>query len=415
MKARGKRIGMASTFYEILGVSKHATDAEIKKAFKELAKKYHPDKHPGQTFYEEHFKKINEAHQTLSDPKARKVYDLKLFYAYNPPPQQNQQPNYKKQPYQQHRQSHSQPNYKKASSSNAQARAKEAKQKLNVYYLYVGLIAVVFIFGCYWFYNFMNAYSSKEYFTEGLKEELNGNQAKAMGYYFSALEKNMESPEVNEKIGDVYTKLAHNNSLELFYYDLELQQKDINPHFDATSKNLLMQMQGIDSLANMYYERAFQNYELNADKRRVGFKSIKSSLKIGDYKSARHHINAIGIYPDTEDDDSVYYYLGEMNFYKKEYPEARKYFEMFSRRHPQSSESTIRIALCHYNEFNEDYALEELAMTIMKFPQQGEAYYFLGEIKRRNKDSLHSCALFYKADSLHVLAAKSAIYSYCRN
>lgn len=405
---------MASTFYEILGVSKNATDAEIKKAFKDLAKKYHPDKHPGEVFYDEHFKKINEAHQTLSDSKSRKVYDLKLFYAYNPPPQ-NQQGNYKKQSSQRPQQTNSQPNYRKTTTSSTQSKAKAAQQKLNMYYIYVVLIAVVFISGCYWFYNFMNAYSAKEYFTEGLQEELNGNQARALNYYFAALEKNIESPEVNEKIGDVYSRLAHNNSLDLFYYDLELQRRDINPDFDETSKNMLVQMHGVDSLANMYYDRALENYELNIDKRRVGFKSIKSSLKIGDYKSARHHINAIGIYPDTNEDDSVYYYLGEINFYKKEYKEALKYYEMFSRRHPQSSESTVRIALCHYNEFNEDFALAELAMSIMKFPEQGEAYYFLGEIKRRNKDSINACGLFYKADSLHVLAAKSAIYSYCRN
>ena len=261
----------------------------------------------------------------------------------------------------------------------------------------------------------MNKYSSKEYFTEGLKQELQGNQNQALSYYFAALEKDMESPEVNEKIGDLYTRLAHNNSLDLFYYDLELQRKDINPNFDETSKNMLIQMQGIDSLANLYYGRALKNYELNNDKRRVGFKSIKSSLKIGDYRTAGNNINTIGLYPDTQQDDSIFYYSGELNFYKKDYSEARKYFEIFSRRHPNSSQAITRIALCHYNEFNEDYALAELAKAIMRFPNQGEAYYFLGEIKRRNKDSINCCTLFHKADSLHVLVAKSALYTYCRN
>lgn len=406
---------MASTFYEILGVSRNAQDAEIKKAFKELAKKYHPDKHPGELFYEEHFKKINEAYQTLSDPKARKVYDLKLFYAYNTPPRQNPVSGYQQQTYQRPQQSYSQPNYKKTSSSNSSTRAKAEQQKLNKYYLYVGIIAVVFIISCYWFYNFMNDYSSKQYFTQGLREELNGNEIQAMNYYFAALEKNLDNPEVNEKIGDIYTKLAHNNSLELFYYDLELQQKDINPDFDETSKKLLAQMQGIDSLANMYYYRSLENYELNQDKRRVGFKSVKSSLKIGDYKKATNSLSNLALYQDTQNDDSVYYYKGEVEFYKKDYAKAREYFNMFARRHPNSSEANIKIALCHYNEHNEDLALGQLNNIILKFPNIGQTYYFKGEITRRNKDSINACALFYKADSLNVLAAKSAIYSYCRN
>ena len=67
---------MASSqnYYDILGVSKTATDAEIKSAFRKLAKKYHPDinKEPGA---EQKFKEIGEAYAVLSDPEKRKQYD----------------------------------------------------------------------------------------------------------------------------------------------------------------------------------------------------------------------------------------------------------------------------------------------------------------------------------------------------
>lgn len=66
---------MAQDFYDILGVSKTATETEIKKAYRTLAKKYHPDLNPGDKAAEEKFKKITESYAVLSDPQKRKQYD----------------------------------------------------------------------------------------------------------------------------------------------------------------------------------------------------------------------------------------------------------------------------------------------------------------------------------------------------
>ena len=59
-------------YYEVLGVSKTASDDEIKKAFRTLAKKYHPDMHPGDKECEEKFKEAQEAYAVLSDAEKRK-------------------------------------------------------------------------------------------------------------------------------------------------------------------------------------------------------------------------------------------------------------------------------------------------------------------------------------------------------
>jgi molecular chaperone DnaJ len=62
-------------YYEVLGVEKTASEAELKSAFRKLAMKYHPDKNPGDKDAEVHFKEINEAYQTLSDAQKRAAYD----------------------------------------------------------------------------------------------------------------------------------------------------------------------------------------------------------------------------------------------------------------------------------------------------------------------------------------------------
>ncbi|MBY0494180.1 MAG: DnaJ domain-containing protein [Cyanobacteria bacterium] len=62
-------------YYTTLGVSKTATDKEIKQAFRKLARKYHPDVNPGDKGAEAKFKEVNEANEVLSDPQKRKKYD----------------------------------------------------------------------------------------------------------------------------------------------------------------------------------------------------------------------------------------------------------------------------------------------------------------------------------------------------
>ncbi len=67
---------MTKDYYNILGIQKNASNEEIKKAYKKLAIKYHPDKNKGNKIAEEKFKEINEAYEILSSPDKKEIMTL---------------------------------------------------------------------------------------------------------------------------------------------------------------------------------------------------------------------------------------------------------------------------------------------------------------------------------------------------
>src|SRR5207244_21251 len=71
----GPNIPMPRDFYETLGVKRNASEDEIKKAYRKLARQYHPDRNPGDKQAESHFKEVQEAYDILSDKDKRAQYD----------------------------------------------------------------------------------------------------------------------------------------------------------------------------------------------------------------------------------------------------------------------------------------------------------------------------------------------------
>src|ERR1051325_10015462 len=70
-------------YYETLGVARGAAADDIRKSYRKLARKYHPDLNPGDKAAEERFKNVQEAYEVLSDPKKRQMYDQYGFYSEN--------------------------------------------------------------------------------------------------------------------------------------------------------------------------------------------------------------------------------------------------------------------------------------------------------------------------------------------
>src|SRR6266700_3901256 len=79
-------VGTQKDYYAILGVDRSAKPEQIRKAYRHLARKHHPDVNPGNKAAEEKFKEISAAYEVLSDEKKRKIYDQYGFYSDNIPP-----------------------------------------------------------------------------------------------------------------------------------------------------------------------------------------------------------------------------------------------------------------------------------------------------------------------------------------
>lgn len=144
-------------YYQILGISRQASNQEIKTAFKKLAFRFHPDRNPDNPLAEATFKQINEAYQVLSDANDKLVYDLKLNGQHIPI-----YPEYSSSHTQSYTKERPRPPHSyRRSSSYEPGVARKA-------YLVGSFIILILCIGSYFIYSYMNHVTAEKHFAQAL-------------------------------------------------------------------------------------------------------------------------------------------------------------------------------------------------------------------------------------------------------
>lgn len=353
---------MELNYYEILGINQNASEEELKSAFKSLAKKYHPDKHAGNPVYEEHFKKINSAYQVLSDPKKRERYNLKLFYQ-------------------------SQKRFNTTSPSTARPQAPQKQRpaynpkpvdftkQQKIKYGFISLTGIiVFIIGAYFFYNFMNTVTAKEYLKEGILNETLNQDALALESYTAAI--------------------GYDKSLtEAFIRRANLRIKKMNDYqgaiYDFT--NALKQKQD----AYIYFQRA------------------KCYIKIKNYPEVLNDLNSAIELNNTF--DSLYYYRGEVNNHiLHNFDKAIEDYKATINLNKNFTDAIFGKAISFQSIKKYKESIADFNTLIAMYPKEGSYYYYRAYSKLGLNETKDACEDWLQAEQHNFSEARNALDSNCK-
>lgn len=348
--------------YQVLGVRRNASTDEIKKAYKALAKKYHPDVNPGNSFYEEHFKKINLAHEILSDKNKRHLYDVKLYQLENPYV---------------HTQARPRP---KPKHTTAKRKTPAPSYSLNISpkqgFAVLSFFVVMFI-GAYFFYHFMNEYASNQHFEKGLLAEQKGDYNGAIYFYHQALEMDSKNYKVHKQLA----------------YCLMNHSEDYTESYRQAAH-----------LLNI----AIQHNEGNPDSMR--YHLSECYILLDEYDKALTNLEQI---PSTFN-DSTLLLKGECYLKNKAWKNALEAYEGFLKKHPLSDLCFQKIAYTHYKNIEYDKAKDNITKAIIIDPNNGAHYYIRGLIAIGEQDTTAACHYFNSSYDLEYEKSERALNTYCQ-
>lgn len=351
-------------YYQILGVSVSATEAEIKTAFKKLAMQFHPDRNPGSKFHEEHYKTITQAYENLIDSEKRTIYDLKLVFGMMDEPKTTAPrpgPTTAPPPHV----------YRGAQAGRAQYRQSEANsrpsetikdqgfsnfQKVGNIVL---VVAALIMLGL-WLYSLRSRYSAE--------------QAISTGNY------------------DIALSYDSTNSMALFV--LGMQKAKLNDNATAITYLSKAIYHSPNPDVRMFYERG------------------KLYFKSKDYPQAYSDFMAVSkIEPKF---DTVWLKLGDIAMlHLKDYDKAQEFYSNGLELNSNFYECYLGKGVAYYNSGNMDASLEALNSASYISKLRPETYYFRAYCKLAKKNTDGACSDFKLSYDLGYQKAQVAFDSLC--
>lgn len=362
---------MDFNYYEILGVNRNATNEEIKAAFKSLAKKYHPDKHQGNKVYEEHFKKINQAFQVLSDKNRRAVYDYKLNYQFNPPVYTSSSGSYSNT----HKNSYQ--SKKKRPFGRKKSRKSEIKLPYKTVYTLTIIGAILFITGVLVFFNIMNKGSAKVLLEQAEQFEQKKD-------YFSAIEKYTEALDYNDEYAIAYEKRG---KLKIkIFEDYQSGLSDLN--------------------------QAITHYKMPGYL--LYFARGKCYAKLKDYKNSLQDFEKCTSLNQFY--DSAYFYRAEIeNHIFNNFEAAIKNYSKTIALNPSSAESHFGRGYCFLKGRKYWDSIVNFNTALSYIPYETDWYYFRALAYVSLNDSSKACDDLQKSIIGNNIEAQKLSLKYCKN
>ncbi len=352
--------------YQVLGIRRNASHEEIKKAYKSLAKKYHPDVNPGNSFYEEHFKKINEAQEVLLDKTKRDLYDIKLYQLENP--------------YVNYNTTSSQTQYKTKRKQSAPSSQKRQYYSLNITkkqgLAILSFFAFMSIVG-YFLFHFMNTYTSNQHYEMGLQCEQRKDYEGASYYYHQALEMDKNNFKVHKQLA--YCLINHSADYKESFIE-----------------------------ASYLLNYLINNSDENTDSLRYSLS--KCYISLNKYKEALIELKKI----NQNFNDSILLFKGECYLQENDWTNALNVFESYLVKNPKSDLCLQKIAYTHYKNIEYEKAKVFITQAMIIDPANGGHFFIRGLIAIGELDTLSACHYFHSSYDLEYELSDRAINKYCR-
>lgn len=353
--------------YYILGVSRQASQTEIKTAFKKLALTYHPDKNVGNHAAEERFKEINGAYQILTNPTRKAEYDQLLKQESTG---RHRDPYYRKKAEAFHKQQ----TY--TTPHTPPFEAKPPMTKLEVAsWIIGGLFVAILLFGGIRLS--LHHYDARLKLEEAIHEYfINHRVARAQSLLSTAIERDDSFAEPYLLYGQIVLENDGETKQGVFLLSKGLMLTD-------------------EPEAKHYFLRAKGNYQLEQ------FKNAYADLKRG-----------LALQPDNVDALQL---IGELELYfHQDYKTAISYFDKILQAKPSSQAAHLQKAVASIKLKAYSNAHQSLNEALALNPKDGVVYHYMGINNLEHyKDTINACHLWKYALDLGVMESKRYIHQYC--